>query len=85
MGIDRDLNGVLDADEPLPRLQIREAGSGTVLHWPLSAVGFRLQAASSLSEDSWSNASSAVVVVGDQNFVTNSMSPGTKFFRLRQP
>ena len=83
MGIDRDLNGVLDADEPLPALQIAQAGASAVINWPFNAVGFNLETASSLSSVSWSNVNDPVEIAGTRNFVTNA-SPGTKFFRLRQ-
>jgi hypothetical protein len=55
MGIDRDLNGVLDADEPLPTLQIAQAGASVVINWPFNAAGFNLETAPSLSSVSWSN------------------------------
>jgi YVTN family beta-propeller protein len=84
MGIDRDLDGVLDADEPLPALQIVQAGASAVINWPFNAVGFNLETAPGLSSPSWSSVTDAVEIVGTRNFVTN-VSPGTKFFRLRQP
>jgi hypothetical protein len=84
IGIDRDLNGVLDADEPLPTLQIAQAGGSAVINWPLGAAGFNLETAGSLSSASWNNVTDAVEIVGGRNFVTNA-SAGTKFFRLRQP
>jgi len=83
IGIDRDLNGVLDADEPLPTLQIAQAGASAVINWPFHAVGFNLETATGLSSPSWSSVTDAVEIVGTRNFVTN-VSPGTKFFRLRQ-
>jgi hypothetical protein len=85
MGIDRDLNGVLDADEPLPALQIAQAGGNAVINWPLSAAGFNLETAPSLSSASWSNVTDAVEIVGMKNFVTNTPGVGAKFFRLRMP
>jgi hypothetical protein len=84
MGIDRDLNSVLDADEPLPRLQIAQAGAGAVLNWPLSAAGFRLETATSLMSGAWSNVSGPVEIVGGMNFMTNAAASGARFFRLRQ-
>jgi hypothetical protein len=84
MGIDRDLNGVLDADESLPTLQITQAGGGAaVINWPFNAAGFSLEAAPSLSSASWSNVNDPVEIVGTRNWVTNAL-PGTRFFRLRQ-
>lgn len=85
MGIDRDLNGVLDGDEPLPRLQIAQSGGNAVIHWPLSAAGFSLEVANSLSSASWSNANDPVEIVNNFNFVTNPPGPGARYFRLRMP
>lgn len=85
LGVDRDLNGVLDADEPLPRLQIAQAGGNTVLHWPLNATGFSLETATNLTADSWSTVTAAVQIVNNSNFVTNAPAPGARYFRLRMP
>lgn len=84
MGIDRNLNGVLDADEPLPKLQLAQAGGNLVLNWPLSAAGF-LEEASSLSAPTWSNNTDAVEIANNFNYVTNSPGSGAKYFRLRLP
>jgi YVTN family beta-propeller protein len=83
MGIDRDLNGVLDADGPLPSLQIAQAGGSAVINWPLSAAGFSLETATSLSS-TWSNVDDPVVIANNFNFVTNPPGSGARYFRLRQ-
>lgn len=85
MGIDRNLNGVLDGDEPLPRLRISQAGGNAVIYWPLGAAGFNLEVADSLASGSWSNVSSPVEIVNNFNFVTNPPVPGARYFRLRLP
>ncbi len=85
MGIDRNLNGVLDADEPLPRLQITMADTSAVLNWPLSAAGFYLEETPGLMPGGWSPTTNAIEIFGTQNFTTNAPSPGAKFFRLKQP
>ena len=79
-GHDRDLNGVLDADNVADaKSSIRRGGD----NWPFNAVGFNLETAPGLSSPSWSSVTDAVEIVGTRNFVTNA-SPGTKYFRLRQ-
>lgn len=83
-GIDRNLNGVLNADEPLPKLDLQPAGGGFVINWPLSAAGF-LEETPSLTSPTWSNNTDAVVIASGSNFVTNSPGAGTKYFRLRLP
>jgi hypothetical protein len=85
MGIDRDLNGVLDADEPLPKLQVAAAGTRTMLNWPLSAAGFSLEETLGLTPGAWSPTTNAIEILGAQNFTTNAPSNGAKFFRLKQP
>ena len=85
MGIDRDLNGVLDADEPLPKLQIAMAGTSAVLNWPLSAAGFNLEETLGLAPGAWSTTTNAIEIFGAQNFTTNAPGNGAKFFRLHQP
>ena len=82
-GIDRNVNGVLDADEPQPQLQLGLAGANTVLSWPASAVGFILEESSTLSPGSWSNSPAAVEIVNGINYATNAPGAGLKFYRLR--
>jgi len=84
MGIDRNLNGVLDADEPLPALQIALTGGSAVINWPLSAAGFTLEETTDLGFPIWSDNTNAVEIVGNSNFITNAPATATKFFRLRQ-
>jgi hypothetical protein len=84
MGIDRDLNGVLDGDEPLPLLQLASAAGNAVLIWPLSAVGV-LEETWSLTSPAWSNNTDAVVIANGYNFVTNTPGASARFFRLRLP
>ncbi len=85
MGIDRDLNGVLDADESLPRLQIAMAGPSAVLNWPLSAAGFNLEETPGILPSAWSTTTNAIEIFGAQNFTTNAPGNSSKFFRLHQP
>jgi len=85
MGIDRDLDGVLDADVPAPRLQIATAGSSAVLNWPLSAAGFNLEETPGVTPGGWNPTTNAIEILGVQNFTTNTLGNGAKFFRLHQP
>ena len=85
MGIDRDLNGVLDADEPLPKLQIAAAGTRAVLNWPLSAAGFNLEETLDVAPGVWKLTTNAIEISGVQNFTTNAIGNRVKFFRLHQP
>ena len=83
MGIDRNLDGMLDADTPPPRLEFSQKGTELVLSWPVEAAGFSLQSASSPDAASWKHENQPVQIVLGRNYVTNSASLAAKFFRLR--
>jgi len=83
MGIDRDLDGVLDGDVTAPSLQIVRAGSTATLSWPVSPVGFVLESASALSESDWAAETSIRQVVADRLTVAITPSAGVRFYRLR--
>jgi len=87
MGIDRDADGVLDTDEPLPLLQITSSGAGaqTALAWPYNAAGFQLEETPELASGMWTTSTNAVTIANGFNYVTNDAGPGARFFRLRQP
>ncbi len=82
MGIDRNANGVLDADEPLPKLQVAQTGGSTVVSWPFTTAGV-LEETASLSSPSWTNSTSVVELSNGTNYATALGGGGTKFFRLR--
>src|SRR5262249_4919205 len=83
LGVDRDLDGVLDADVLPPGLQIAVTASNVVLSWPVAAVGFVLEVTPDLSHQSWTNVPALVEVIGGQNFVTNTPAGSLEFYRLR--
>ena len=76
---------VLDADEPMPTLQIALTDTSAVLNWPLSAAGFYLEETAGLAPGGWGLTTNAIEIFGTQNFTTNAPSSGAKFFRLKQP
>jgi DNA-binding beta-propeller fold protein YncE len=84
MGIDRNLDGVLDADTPQPSLQIGTTGTAVVVQWPLSAAGYNLEVAPNLSS-SWSNTPDAIDIFGTTNVTTNAIDSDARFYRLHQP
>jgi YVTN family beta-propeller protein len=83
MGIDRNEDGILDGDVPLPTLQFARIGNNAVLNWPFSAAGFALETSAIINDNSWSNSTDPLEILSGQNFVTNSISGGSRFFRLR--
>jgi DNA-binding beta-propeller fold protein YncE len=84
MAIDRDLSGVLDADEPLPRLQIVLSAGKVVVSWPFGAAGFVLQQTASLDSPAWTDTSDAVDIVNGVNSIVKDPASTTLYFRLRQ-
>jgi hypothetical protein len=81
-----DLELIADiAPLPPPRLNIARNASGIVLAWPASAVGFRLQSASNLAGNLWSNSSAGVVMTNGENRATASVAGAQQFFRLSKP
>jgi hypothetical protein len=82
IGIDRDEDGLLDGDVPPPTLHLARISDTSILNWPLSAAGFNLQIADSLSSI-WSNSLDPIEILGSQNYVTNTLSTGGQFFRLK--
>ncbi len=83
MGIDRDEDGLLDGDVPPPTLQLARSSDGAILNWPLSAAGFDLQFSDFLSPPAWSNSPDPIEILGNQNYVTNAVPAGSRFFRLK--
>jgi hypothetical protein len=57
-----------------------------VLSWPASFVGFVLESTPGLSSGAlWSVVSPSPVIVNGNFTVTNTMSGGGKYYRLRTP
>jgi YVTN family beta-propeller protein len=83
MGIDRNLDGVLDADVSPPSLHIALESNGAVLNWPFSAVGFGLESAAFLAPNVWTNVIQPLEIVGDQNYLTNEVTSQAQFYRLK--
>jgi len=82
-GIHDALVARIDADPP--RLSILCDGNSVVMSWPNNQPGFVLECSSVLSAtNSWSVVTNEVTVVGAQNFVTNSITAGSQFYRLRK-
>ena len=83
MGIDRNLNGILDGDEPVPALRITTFGPNAIVAWPTNAPGYVLERAASLPSADWSPDTNIRGVTGGDFTITNPVSPGSLFFRLR--
>jgi YVTN family beta-propeller protein len=85
LGIDRDMDGVLDADASSPVLQVSHHGGAAVFRWPYSAPGYGLEATTNLAENTWTRVPDPVEILGGENFVTNAVSGPAMFYRLKYP
>jgi hypothetical protein len=67
-----------------PNLRILPVGTNVVLSWPTAgATGYNLESTPSLSTPAWTGAGDPTVV-GNDNFVTNAVSGGEKYYRLKK-
>jgi uncharacterized repeat protein (TIGR03803 family) len=69
----------------LPALQAQVLSSKLIASWPLSASGFTLQTSTNLTAtNSWTTVTNVPAIVNLQNAVTNPVSGGMRFYRLKQ-
>jgi formylglycine-generating enzyme required for sulfatase activity/pimeloyl-ACP methyl ester carboxylesterase len=67
-----------------PTLQAQLSGTNFILSWPVSANGYVLEATTNLiAPNSWAVVTYAPAIVNLQNIVTNSISNGARFYRLK--
>ncbi len=84
MGLDRNLDGVLDGDTPAPSLRIAAAATNAIVAWPTNASGFVLEANTSLPATNWTAETSVRGIIGSEFNVTNKPVQSSRFFRLRE-
>jgi len=72
---------------PTPRLNIQSAANNNVvLFWSTDAADFRLQSVTNLPPpNNWSNVDTSRITIGNQVYVTNSITPPSQFYRLTFP
>jgi hypothetical protein len=67
-------------------LFIMKSGNNAVLYWSASATGYHLESnGSPANSGGWGTVPGIPVTVGGFNYVTNGITPGNKFYRLRSP
>lgn len=72
-----------EAGEPGPKIELAASGPKLRLTWPDTASGFKLQVASRLAPDSWTDVSeNDISKDGGVFFIQLSTSTGTAFYRL---
>ena len=68
-----------------PLLQAQMSGNNFVLSWPLSEAGYVLQTSTNLTDtNSWTAVTNVSAIVNLQNAVTNPISGGAQFYRLKK-
>ena len=66
----------------LPSLQAQASGNNFVLTWPLSAADYTLETSTDLI--TWTTNSDVPAIVNLQSAITNSISGGARFYRLKK-
>jgi hypothetical protein len=82
MGIDRNANGISDADEAPPILSISSSSNSLTLSWPYGAIGYALESTTALSAP-WNVVTNPPEIIGAQNVLTRPALENTRFYRLR--
>jgi len=68
-----------------PSLQAQLSGNNLVVMWPISEDGYALETSTSLTgTNSWAPVTNVPAIVDFQNAVTNQVSAGSQFYRLRK-
>jgi pimeloyl-ACP methyl ester carboxylesterase len=68
-----------------PSLEVRASGSGLKVSWPLTAQNFNLESTTNLTAtNSWTPVTNVPAVVDLQNAITNPISGGARFYRLKK-
>ena len=68
-----------------PSMQAQTSGGNLTLTWPKSAQNFSLQTTTNLTDpNSWVTLTNVPAIVNLQNSVTNAISDGVRFFRLKK-
>ena len=68
-----------------PSLQAQVSGNKIVITWPSSTQNFSLQTTTNLSDqNSWTTLTNIPAIVNLQNAVTNPISDGARFYRLKK-
>jgi YVTN family beta-propeller protein len=84
MGVDRNLDGVLDGDTPPPLLAIARANPNLLISWSTNANGFVLERADDVPSTNWRVDNTRRAIVGPNFQVTNSVGSNRLYFRLRE-
>jgi hypothetical protein len=67
-----------------PLLHVQASGKNVTVSWPTSSVAYSLEMTSNLLQGNvWQPVTNAPSIVGIQNMITNTITPGSAFYRLK--
>ena len=69
---------------PGPLLTPAQSGHQLILSWRTNYAGFKLQSIQDPGSSNWADSTNSPVISGNQFFVTNPISAGAQFFRLKK-
>jgi hypothetical protein len=69
-------------DPPLLAADIH--GGNIVVSWPVTAAGYSLQSTTNLTSPIWSSVTNTPTLSGMRQYVTNSVSGTSCFYRLKR-
>jgi cyclophilin family peptidyl-prolyl cis-trans isomerase len=75
---------VTNAVTVVPSLSVMRAGTNIEVAWSAWAYQFGLQSCSNLMGTTWTGVTNSPALAGFQNVVSNVVSPGNLFFRLKE-
>jgi pimeloyl-ACP methyl ester carboxylesterase len=68
-----------------PSLQAQVSSTNIAVTWPLSAQNFNLQTTTNITDpNSWTTLTNVSAIVNLQNVITNPITEGQRFYRLKQ-
>ncbi len=73
-----------DWSEPCTEHQLFLIHSQLVFTWPTNYAGFTPQCSTGLGSTNWTTCTNPIIASGGFNFVTNPLSAGAQFFRLKK-
>ena len=85
LGVDRDGDSILDADEAMPRLDISSSSGAPLLSWPAAEASLVLECADSLGSPEWLPITHPRAPFGASVQVIDSSAAAQRFYRLRKP
>ena len=85
LGVDRDADALLDADEPMPQLAISFSPNAPHLAWPGINASLVLEFTDSLVSPNWQPVTAPRISAGASVNVLDSTIGAQRYYRLRKP